>query len=362
MSLLLCPSHRCSRTPLPFAAMLTLGSRCSLYPHDTWRAGSRLISAAPHGLSALLTAPPHRLTAPAHCHLAQPGPPRLTTHSSAHHKHWTQQCSLLKPLAQPSSLTPLPVTPLSRLVSFRLLSSRLVSSRLVSSRLVSSPTMPLSSDKWTCPHCGKVGSLHNRARHLQKQHPDQQEKGLQCSLCPAEVKDAAQLQLHTRSCPGLQKASPSSSPASRSSHSSPSLSPTPLASPSVAPRIRAPAIPCSFSRHELHSACEPFLLWLGESPQYEFERTLKTELMLAPKQLDGPRADLCTAMKFADTTQLPLLLACDNVQRYLESIESSDKGATRRYALCHVLRKALAFLFSEQSRAANAVITIVDSN
>ena len=96
---------------------------------------------------------------------------------------------------------------------------------------------------------------------------------------------------------------------------------------------------------------------MGESPEFEFERSLKSSLLLTPTQQEQPRADLCFAMQYARSSHLPTVLQPDNVQRFLDDMEGRGKGTNRLYALCHVLRKALAFLFCQQSRAADATIS-----
>ena len=204
-------------------------------------------------------------------------------------------------------------------------------------------------------------SAHNKARHIRTKHRDLLPKGVLCSFCSAEVADGAQLQLHHRTCPGLAKPmeTPSSAlpPLPEYKPATPVAAQPSSSSKPAAARKRVPARPCTLDRRDLHAACEPFVAWLGESPEFEFERALKTALLLTDRQQEQPRADLCFAMRFADSSHLPTVLEPDNVQRFLDHMEQSGKGVSRKYALCHVLRKALAFLFSSQSRAANAVIS-----
>ena len=218
----------------------------------------------------------------------------------------------------------------------------------------------LSGKKTLCPHCNVLRSTANFARHLQTVHPGVLPKRLSCSFCSAEVADAVQLQLHSRECKGLVRSATVPDLPAAVSSSTPVVSPAPATAspaPPTSARPRTSLPPCSFTRPQLHSACEQFLAWLGESPEFEFERALKNELLLEPSQLEGPRQDLCYAMRFADTTRITELLQLDAVQRYHAHLDATGKGATRKHALNNILRKCLAFLFAMQSRASNAIIT-----
>ena len=106
----------------------------------------------------------------------------------------------------------------------------------------------------------------------------------------------------------------------------------------------------------MEGTIEPFLAWLGESPVYEMERMLKNTLFTTEARLRQPRNDLRFLLRSAGTCNLSALLQPANVEIILQGLEELKKGPDRIYALTLLLRKAMVFLFAQQSKTTNAII------
>jgi integrase len=251
---------------------------------------------------------------------------------------------------------------------------------------VSAPSS-VEPKRYPCPHCNELqSSTSNRARHIRSKHPEVAAKRLPCAFCPAQLADAQQLQLHTRDCPGMTGSSPSPAPPSQpvpvakdepvvvvddsTAPSSNSSSPSPSSSsddeepsspcpPSalLTPLLLGPTLTSTvLTKEALAAAMKPFLDWLGESPVYEMESSLKHTLLTTESQLRQPRNDLRFLLNAAGTLSLSALVQPNMVERLLGSLVRTGKGPDRIFSLSLILRKVLVFLFVQQSKATHSVI------
>ena len=224
--------------------------------------------------------------------------------------------------------------------------------------MFAAPPSSAEPRRWPCPHCPlSLSSTSNRARHVQKVHPEAAgRKKLPCAFCPATCWTPQLLQLHSQSCPGLHASAvsvqPSTPPPAADGEQSDSedlpLSPSsaesstsPGAPPPLPPFRGLPSAPAEPIDDEAFTAAStPFL----------------QSLRPTEKQLPPIRSNLRFLLDASGTRQLNALVQPAVVESLLAGLVRCGKGAARVYALAILLRKVVAFLCTQQSAVSMAYI------
>ena len=211
--------------------------------------------------------------------------------------------------------------------------------------------------RYPCPHCSlPLSSTSNRARHVQKVHPEVAgRKKLPCAFCPATCWTPQLLQLHSQSCPGLhasavpiQPSTPPSAPEGSDGEELP-LSPS-SAESSSSSSLGAP--PPLLPLRGLSAPAEPIDDEAFTAASSPFLQSLRP----TEKQLPPIRSNLRFLLDASGTRQLSALVQPAIVESLLAGLVRCGKGAARVYALAILLRKVVAFLCSQQSAISMAYI------
>ena len=213
--------------------------------------------------------------------------------------------------------------------------------------------------RYPCPHCPlSLSSTSNRARHVQKVHPEAAgRKKLPCAFCPATCWTPQLLQLHSQSCPGLHASAvsvqPSTPPPAVDGEQSDSED-LPL-SPSSAESSTSPGAPPPLPpvRGQPSAPAEPIDDEAFTAASTPFLQSLRP----TEKQLPPLRSNLRFLLDASGTRRLSALVQPAVVDALLSGLVRCGKGAARVYALSLLLRKVVAYLCSQQSAASMAYIS-----